>query len=139
MAARTRPSPGFSLIELLVVLGIAAIIAAVAYPAYTEHVRRAHRAIAAGCLHELAQHMERHYTTTMSYATASLPALACRSDAADRYDFRFAGGQPTDTTYALEAVPRNAQAADTGCATLGLNHLGARSRSGSADVQSCWR
>lgn len=154
-----RAVRGFTLIELLIALGVIGVLSAIAYPAYQGHILRTHRATAAACLQELALQMERRYTVRISYlpdaGQPSLPVLSCTNAAAGRYDFTHgtvsgppatSGGAPTtvagptDSSYLLQAAPRGAQSADTACGTLGLDHLGSRSHSGTAaDVQSCWR
>ena len=151
MTTRMCNARGFTLIELMIVLVIIGVLSAVAYPAYQNHVLRTHRAAAAACLQELALQMERRYTTRMAYnqPVVTLPAAACTAAAAGRYQFAFgvapgaAPGTPagpTATAYLLQAVPQGAQANDLGCATLGLDQQGVRTRSGNAaDVQSCWR
>jgi type IV pilus assembly protein PilE len=137
---RRQPVRGFTLIELMITVAIIAIIAAVALPSYQTYVQRTNRAVATGCLQEMAQHMERRYTTTMAYnSAAALPVLGCTNEVAARYTFAFAAGQPTATTYTIEATPQGAQASDARCATLGLTHQGTRTISGTATVNDCWR
>lgn len=154
-----RAARGFTLVELLIVLGIVGVLSAIAYPAYRSHVLRTHRATAAACLQELAWQMERRYTIRQSYLPEAdqpaLPLLTCMGASAGRYAYTHGdvplpaatpGGAPaavpgpTDSQYLVQATPVGAQVADTACGTLGLDHLGTRSRSGTAaDVQSCWR
>lgn len=159
MQATPAPARGFTLIELLIAVAIIGVLSAIAYPAYQSHILRTYRATAAGCLQELAMQMERRYSVQMTYVPAAtepgLPVLACANAAAGRYAFAHgdvtlapvgSGGVPTavpgptDSRYLLQATPLGAQAADAACGTLGLDHLGTRTRSGTApDVQSCWR
>ena len=135
-----RRLKGFTLIELMIVLAIVAIITAIAYPSYQSHNQRTRRANAAACLQEMAQHMERRYSTSMSYSTPNtLPTPACANELAGIYQFAFASGQPTASTFTIEAAPQGPQTGDTRCATLSLNHQGVKAVSGADTVANCWR
>lgn len=139
---------GFTLIEVLIAVTIIAILASLAYPSYQRHLVDTRRAAAQSCLVELAQFMERFYTTRMTYDLDSstdtdddsLPRTQCIQDLNGIYTFGFTNGQPTATTYVLVARPQGAQArADTDCGTLSLTQTGAKDRSGNGDLRRCWR
>ena len=130
---------GFSLIELLVALAIAAILAAAAVAAYDFANVKGRRNVAKACLLEAAQAMERYNTEHFSYAGAAIPA--CTADLDGHYVLGFATGEPTATTYRVEAVPQGRQAsADETCGTLGIDDTGVkRAGDGSAAaVAACW-
>lgn len=119
-------------------VAIAAILATIAYPTYTSHVLKTRRSLAAACLQELALQLERRYIVSMSFKSpTTLPPGQCMNDLDGLYTFAFSSGEPTLTTYAIEAKPAGVQAADA-CGTLKLDQTGARSRDGTADVKSCW-
>ena len=134
---------GFSLIELMIVVAVIGILASIAVPGYQQHVMRTRRAVAAGCLMELAQFMERRYTGSLTHAGAVLPMLTCSNESASFYTFAFAAGEPTATTFSIEATPENGQANDAQCATLAISHTGQKSSTGagadSTAVAACWR
>ena len=136
---------GFTLIELMITVAIVGILAALAYPSYTNHVVKTRRGAATACLTELAQWMERNYTSCLRHdvtgaacgtamTSAQLPAMSCRADLGNNYAFSFTAN-PTATAYTLQAVPGGAQARDTRCGTLTLTQTGAR---GAAAATGCW-
>ncbi|MDM7321747.1 MAG: type IV pilin protein [Gammaproteobacteria bacterium] len=130
-----KSSKGFTLIELMIAVAIIGILAAIAYPSYQQYVLKTRRAAAQGCLEELAQWMERYYTSNMTYANANLPPTSCRNDLRDFYTFSFSG-TPDGTSYTLQAVAQGSQAndkaGDTSCTPLTLDHQGSRSPA------ACW-
>lgn len=152
VAARPRSmrDVGFSLIELMIVVAIIAILAAIAFPSYTRYVTRTHRVAAEGCLSELSNYMERFYTTNLRYdkdntAAAAAPSISgfdCESTAqtGNDYQYRFKSGEPTRSTFIIEAIPQGVQATrDASCGTLSLDQTGARTVSGTGALSDCWR
>jgi prepilin-type N-terminal cleavage/methylation domain len=130
---------GFSLIELLVTLAVAAILVAMAVASYDFATVKTRRGAAKGCLAEAAQAMERHYTANFSYAGATLPA--CSTDVAAHYALGFATGEPTASSYRLEAVPQGRQASsDATCGTLTIDNTGVKGAGDNAvaTIDACW-
>ena len=133
-------SSGFTLIELMVVVGIIGILAAIAYPAYMQYVLKSHRAEAKAILTETAQFMERYFTTSGTYVGGDTPALALSkgaspkfaSGSAIKYNISFSAG-PSATAFTLQAVPAGAQASDS-CGTLTLSYTGAQT----PPTPGCW-
>jgi type IV pilus assembly protein PilE len=143
---------GFTLIEILIVVMVIAVISAIAYPAYGAYVLRGYRADAKISLQEAAQWMERNYSLTQDYRlqanTNPINSAAIQAEkfgvvpagstgTARRYVLSFSVG-PTINTFTIQAIPQNAQAADTKCGTLTLNHLQARTASGPEGAVACW-
>jgi type IV pilus assembly protein PilE len=134
---------GFTLIELMVVVAIVAILAVIAVASYDFAVVKTRRATAEGCLQERAQFMERFYTTNLRYdqdlggTAVTMPAQACVTELNGFYTFQFIAGEPTQTTFAIQAVPTAAQN-DGKCATLSLDQIGTKGVTGSGTVDDCW-
>ena len=141
-----RPAaPGFTVIELMVVVAIVGIIAAVAVPSYQQHIVRSRRAQAASCMQEFSQFMERFYTTNLRYDqdtagnAVALPALACTAENKldSHYTLSFDGAVAA-RTYKLKAVPKGVQATkDSACGTLMLDQAGKRTTS-TGTPESCF-
>jgi len=133
---------GFTLIELMVVIAIIGVLAAIAYPSYQEHVRSAKRADAQTALMELAQFMERYYTSNGRYVDAAgdgpdLPFTEAPRDGASKsYDLSLAGA--TASSYTLQAVPKASMTNDE-CGTLTLANTGAKGQDAEATASKCWK
>jgi type IV pilus assembly protein PilE len=124
------------LVELLMTVGIVGILAAIAYPSYQRYVTRTHRTVAAACLSQYAQFMERFYTTNLTYLNAA-PVMGCQSENDMNRRYTFAVTPSNDgRSFVARATPIGAQAAqDIACGVLSLDQAGGRSPADSA----CWR
>ena len=144
LPACRRPAavaPGFTLIELMIVLAIVGILAMVAYPSYMESVKRGQRSSARTSLLEAQQFMERFYAANSRYTTdeagsvsPTLPArlLAVPAEA-PRYNLSVVA---TLNAYTLTATPIGTDI----CGDLTLTHTGVKGRSASEPtVAECWR
>ena len=119
---------GYTLVEVMLVIGIIAVIATLAVPSYINSVRKGRRAEAQTALIEFAGIAERVFTQTNSYATAGIPANT------DFYTYTFPVAV-TATTYTIRATPTDIQNSDK-CGTMNLTHAGQKTHSGSDT--DCW-
>lgn len=134
-----RAQKGFTLIEIMIVVVVIAILAAIALPNYSEHVRRGHRAEGQSFLADAAARQERYYAQNHQYTT-SIPNLyggtaTSRTSPNDKYSLKIEQDDD-DGGYTLTAEPTFT---DTNCGELVINAKGARSVTGSKDVEYCWR
>ena len=126
---------GFTLVELMIVVAVIGILAAVAYPSYVEYIRQARRADAQSALLELAQFMERRYTTSGTYAAGadcSLPFTSSPRDGATA--FYTLSAVCNASTFTLTATRTGPMVGDE-CGNLTLTNTGLQGAA-SAD---CWR
>ena len=133
------PCRGFTLVELLVVMGLLCVLSAAALPSFQGQLARGRRADGQQALLALAQGLERHYADRGTYVGAALGAGGV-------YPALSAGGyygltivhQSADG-YTLAATPQGGQAADA-CGALVYNHLGERSVNAAASLATtpCW-
>ena len=137
---------GFTLIELMITVVIIGILAAIAYPSYQEQVRKTRRAEGQAALMVAVQRLERCFTLYNVYDNsgdaaddATCPEGAAFDSEGGWYTIDFADGEPTATTFTLEAVPNNDQANDARCATLTIDQAGSKNHTGdAANALDCW-
>ncbi|UNP28065.1 type IV pilin protein [Lysobacter gummosus] len=137
-----RPSRGFTLMELMVVVAIVGILVGIAVPTYQDSVRKSRRGQAKADLTELAQAMERYYTNNNSYLNADLnilwgPLLQSPRTGAAQYTISF-DGAVTSSTFKLQAVPSTSsgQSKDK-CGTLTIDNAGRKTPIEDAKKE-CW-
>ena len=135
MRKRLASIRGFTLIELMIVVAIVGILAAIAYPSYQDYVRRAARADAQADMLELAQWMERRFTTANSYAFVNAPFDQSPRTGAPRYGIAIAVSA-NGLEYTITATPAGAQVGDL-CGAMTVDQLGATTPN--PDPNNCWR
>lgn len=119
-----KRNSGFTLIELMIVIGIVALLVALALPSYQAWVRKANRGDAQQLLLNWANNQEIWRSNDNDYATTGeLPAPT-------HGKYTFGLGNRTATTYTLTATATGDQANDkergTSCTPMTLNQSGAK-------------
>lgn len=134
-----RRVPGFTLIELMIVVAVVAILAAIAYPSYQEHIRKTRRAQAKADLVEYAQLAERYHTVNNSYEGFTLPASQSPREegATAQYNLVLTVDKKTAASqFRITAEPTGAQAEDR-CGKLSLDQASVK-RHSKGDYKECW-
>ena len=130
---------GFTIIELMIVIGIVALLVALAYPSYAQYVLKARRGEAQQLLLNWSINQEIWRSNNASYAPSEDPGDGTGwlpAPSHDDYNFDFSVN-PTPTAYTLRAVAQGGQTADvsrdgTSCTTLTLNQSGVKT------LAVCW-
>ena len=127
---------GFTLVELLIVLGILALLLSLAYPSYISFVRKSRRAEAQETMLDWSSQLEIRRADEIDYNDASL------TPAATTY-YSFAVGGLTATTFTLTATAQGLQTNDKqgaqSCTTIIVNESGDRGDADNATESVCWR
>jgi type IV pilus assembly protein PilE len=141
-ARRVRAAPGFTLIELMIVVAIIGILAAVSIPMYGDYVQRSRLVSATNQLASARLLMEQYYQDNRTYAAAGAltPPCSTATTMADTFIVScLAAGAPTATTYTISAVGSGVTAGFS----YSITQTGAMSTTfgslwGGATVNGCW-
>ena len=133
-----KRTSGFTIIELMIVLGVLAVLVALAYPSYVDYVRKARRSEAQQLLMNWAINQEIWRSNNPTYAsTANLPVPTN-----DYYVFTLPA--VSDTAFTLQAAAQGDQVNDkakdgTSCATMNMNSVGQKYSGGVVGNGACWK
>ena len=134
---------GFTLIELMIVVGVIAILAMFAIPSYLEYVRKGKRSDGVRAISELQLGLERYRSECPTYVDSFLttcPGLAYPVATSSSYYTVTVSGQST-TGYTITAAPKTSFS-DSKCASLVMTNVAGVSTpttTGSNGTEYCWR
>lgn len=144
-------APGFTLIELMVVIAIVAILMALALPSWRTYVDRGKRTDAKSQLLQAAQYMHRFYAANDSYSAARdgasvktlIPDSLRRSPTTGTplytLDIDTSTFEPSGFTLRFRPSPTGSMAGDP-CGTLILDNTGRKAAEGNTmSTADCWR
>jgi type IV pilus assembly protein PilE len=139
-----KRSGGFTLLELMIVVGVIAVLAAIAYPAYNRYGFRARRSEGQQFLMQIASAEERYFTTNNAYTSTIMGTCAtCLGFVTDMsssrsqpsYQASIALGNPP-VSYTITATAQNGQAGDA-CGNLTLTDQNVKAPLTSSNG-NCW-
>lgn len=127
-------SKGFTLLELMIVVGIVGVLAAIAFPSYQRYVLEVKRKAAIAEMNDTGQLLERQYTNN----NGAYPAAYSLSSHPDGYNIVV--NIPTNRqSYDITATPNTAQSKDK-CGTLKIDSSGLQeAKKGGTTVSDCFR
>ncbi|MGB1701920.1 MAG: type IV pilin protein [Cycloclasticus sp.] len=130
-----KPSYGFTLIELMIVVVVISVLAALAYPAYQDYGAR--RADAKAALLDIQLNQEKWRANNSTYASTRASVWANGASSLDGY-YTLAVSGGTATQYSAEATPTGIQVGDDcGIFAVDVNGEDKTTTSGYATVD-CW-
>lgn len=111
----SKPSQGFTLIELMVVTAIVAILAAIAYPSYQQYVIRGKRSAAQAQMMDIANREQQYLLANRAYAGKSAlesGGYALPSEVSSDYSYDISMTSGTPPTFTITFTPSGSQASD---------------------------
>ena len=126
---------GFTLIEVMIVVGVISVLAAIAWPMYESQSMKHRRADAVIALTRISNELNKYFSDNETYVDYTVSASV--TNALKNYTIDLT--VLTANTFTVTATPTGAQAGDADCTTLTINHLGQKGYTGAApSAARCW-
>lgn len=137
--ARRNGAPGFTLVELMIVVAVVAILAAIAIPNYYRYMLRANRAAVEDVMLDMSSAQEHYMIDSRQYTTsaAQLGYGVLPTTVSPNYTIAIALVAGPPPGYTITATPIGSQTRDTDCGTLTLGSDGSKKASGPSTT--CWK
>jgi type IV pilus assembly protein PilE len=136
---------GFTLLELLIVIGIVALLAALALPSYLEYVRKGKRGEAITALGDISLREERYRADNPLYGTMDQLTGSAANTTTYNNQYKYfsvsISGQ-TATGYTATATRKGDLASDSKCGNYSMTMnagILTKAASGSMGDDYCWR
>ena len=140
----TKSVKGFTLLELMIAVGIIGILTSIAIPSYTSYFAQSNRTDAKSSLLQLAQLLERNYTESGYYNqdangnALTLPITQSPQSGTALYTISWS---LAGVSYGIYATPvTNTTQAHDACGEFMLDNFGTKSISGgvNTNASTCW-
>ena len=136
----SKKTSGFTLIEIMMAVGILGIIVAVAVPQYQSQKRKSYRSDAVILLTTAAQMQERIRTETGAYSNTLTDLTPNELTTSPEGKYQLSIENYAAETYTMVATALGPQLADSSCTRFEISHTGVKSakNSDAAPNAKCW-